>query len=517
MNNTAKVQKMQQETEKSEKMSRAEYRRKTHADEKEKKKAAKASDQDDVKKKKAARDKTQVIEGLAEKAEEIMKNLKAHTWKDLEANGKFDHDKKLSFISDDMLIVGCDIGSETHYFRAIDSKGIELSRKPMAFRNTREGFEGAKRWAVDLAARNEKTQIVLGLEPTGHYWFVIASWMICNGISVVQVNPYAVKCTKEVGDNSQDKNDRKDPKVIAELVKNGNYGMPYLPEGAHAEIRSLNSFRDQLVGDRVQRINRLHREITEHFPEFKEVFSKIESIFSLRLLEQAQAPEDMQKLGAEGIRNIWKTLRLKGVGYKKAQAILNAAMDSVGLKEGLSGARMAISWYASDILRISEELDKVESCLQERCTEIANSGNILAIRGIGNDILAGILSELGDINRFDDVKEIQKLSGLGLVASSSGKHDGKVKISKRGRKRLRYWLYQGARSVVAHAEEFKAIHEYYTTRKENPLKKQQSLIAVACKLLRVIYTLLKTGAKYDPEKLLRDIIRPENTKEKAAA
>ncbi len=121
--------------------------------------------------------------------------------------------------------------------------------------------------------------------------------------------------------------------------------------------------------------------------------------------------------------------------------------------------------------------------------------------------MSGILAELGDISRFDDVKEIQKLSGLGLVACSSGKHEGKVKISHRGRKRLRYWLFLGAKSVVTHAEEFKTLHEYYTTRADNPLKKMQSLIAIACKLLRVIVALLKTGVKYDPEKMLKDIKR----------
>jgi transposase len=47
----------------------------------------------------------------------------------------------------------------------------------------------------------------MGLEPTGHYWFALATWMITNGISVVQVNPYAVKQTKEVEDNSQRKDD----------------------------------------------------------------------------------------------------------------------------------------------------------------------------------------------------------------------------------------------------------------------------------------------------------------------
>ena len=115
---------------------------------------------------------------------------------------------------------------------------------------------------------------------------------------------------------------------------------------------------------------------------------------------------------------------------------------------------------------------------------------------------------MGDISRFDDAKEIQKMSGLSLVSSSSGKHRGDTKISRRGRKRLRYWLFQAARSSVAHADEFRALHIYYTTRKENPLKKMQSLIVIACKLLRIIYMLLRTGRSYDPSRMLGDIHRP---------
>ena len=136
--------------------------------------------------------------------------------------------------------------------------------------------------------------------------------------------------------------------------------------------------------------------------------------------------------------------------------------------------------------------------------------------GIGENILAGVLAEMGDITRFDDAREIQKLSGLGLVACSSGKHKGETKISHRGRKRLRYWLFQAAKSAVAHGEEFQALHEYYTTRRENPLKKMQSLIVIACKILRVVYTILTTGRKYDPARMLKDIRHTQAAAEQAA-
>lgn len=438
----------------------------------------------------------------------IEENMKASTWRDLETKGKFSKNDKLSFISDDMLILGCDIGSETHYVRAIDFRGRELSKDAFPFSNNAEGFQSAKAWALRIAAEHNKQQIVLGLEPTGHYWFCVAAWMIANGISVVQVNPYAVKQTKELEDNSQLKDDRKDPKLIANLVKDGNYGMPYLPEDLYAELRQLSMLRDQLSEDRIRYINRLHREMKIYFPEYMEAFGKLDGTFTLVVLKKAPFPEDILALGIDGLKEIWHKAKLRGRGYSRADQIVRMAKESVGLKRGTSGAKEAVRCFAEQVVLLGEKLEGIEAMLREKCLEIPYAENILEVNGIGENILAGILAEMGDITRFDDVKEIQKLSGMGLVACSSGKHKGETKISHRGRKRLRYWLFQAARSAVAHAEEFKELHVYYTTRAENPLKKMQSLIAIGCKILRIIFTILKTGRKYDPEKMLRDIKRP---------
>ena len=446
---------------------------------------------------------------LLKKAEVIKENLTASTWRELETNGKFDKNKKLSFISDDMLILGCDVGSETHYVRAIDTRGRELSKSAYSFNNNQEGFRSAKEWAVRIAAEHDKGQIVLGLEPTGHYWFCLATWMIANGISVVQVNPYAVKQTKEVEDNSQLKDDRKDPKLIANLVKDGNFGMPYLPEKIYAELRRLSMFRDQLNEDRIRTINRMHREMKIYFPEYKEALGKVDGAFSLELLKEAPFPDELTALGEEGIRQIWHAAKLRGRGYSRAREILQYAKASVGIKDGSIASKAAVKWFVQKIMELDVELAVIENQINQKCQEIPHTGNVLEISGIGENTLSGILAEMGDISRFDDVKEIQKLSGLGLVACSSGKHKGETKISHRGRKRLRYWLFQAAKSAVAHAEEFKELHMYYTTRADNPLKKMQSLIVIACKLLRIIYTILNTGTKYAPKKMLMDIRRPE--------
>lgn len=158
--------------------------------------------------------------------------------------------------------------------------------------------------------------------------------MISNGISVVQVNPYAGKQTKEVEDNSQLKDDGKDPELIANLVKDGNFAMPYLPEKLYAELRRLSMFRDQLNEDRIRTINRMHREMKIYFPEYKDALGKVDGAFSLELLKQAPFPDDLIALEEDGIRHIWHAAKLRGRDYSRAGEILQYATASVWIKDG---------------------------------------------------------------------------------------------------------------------------------------------------------------------------------------
>ena len=133
---------------------------------------------------------------------------------------------------------------------------------------------------------------------------------------------------------------------------------------------------------------------------------------------------------------------------------------------------------------------------------------MLQIKGVGIKTISGLVAEIGDIRRFDNPKQIQKLAGYALVEDSSGKHQGETRISRRGRKKLRYLLFEASLSLVGKNEEFKEIHKYYTTREKKPLKKMQSLIAVACKLIRVFHVILTKGISYDATKMLKDIRHP---------
>ena len=120
-------------------------------------------------------------------------------------------------------------------------------------------------------------------------------------------------------------------------------------------------------------------------------------------------------LGEEGIREVWHNAKLRGRGYSRAKEIVEYAKTSVGIKEGMEAGKSAIKWNVTMILEIEQELAKVEAELHEKCKEIPNAENLLEIKGVGENILAGIIAEMGDIERFDDAKEIQKLSGLSLM------------------------------------------------------------------------------------------------------
>lgn len=149
----------------------------------------------------------------------------------------------------------------------------------------------------------------------------------------------------------------------------------------------------------------------------------------------APFPDELVALGTEGVKQIWHEAKLCGRGYVKAPSILEYARKSVGIRDGEDASRQAVKGFVSWIIELDEQLSDIESQLNQRCMEIPYTKNILEISEIGENILSGILAEKGDISRFDDVKEIQKLSGLGLVVCSSGKHTGETKISHyRGRK-----------------------------------------------------------------------------------
>lgn len=129
-------------------------------------------------------------------------------------------------------------------------------------------------------------------------------------------------------------------------------------------------FREQLIEDRNRHMNRLHREMRIYFPEYKDAFARIDDAFCMEILKEAPFPEDILRLGAEGLREIWQKAELKGRGYGRVAEIVRYAEMSIGLKNGTAAGKKAVRWFAKKIKKLDEELEKVENRLNEKCMEI---------------------------------------------------------------------------------------------------------------------------------------------------
>ena len=134
---------------------------------------------------------------------------------------------------------------------------------------------------------------------------------------------------------------------------------------------------------------------------------------------------------------------------------------------------------------------------------------MLSVKGVRLVTVASFVAEMGDIRRYDYPKQIQKLAELAIRQISSGKSKCSSGISRRGRARLRTALFRAALSLARTNPKFATLHKYYTTRPNNPLKKKQSIVALSCKLIRVLYALARKQTEYDPQRLMGDIHRPQ--------
>lgn len=428
---------------------------------------------------------------------------------------KYTQNDKILQITDTTLIIGVDIASETHFARAFDYRGVELG-KTLKFDNDAPGFQMFCIWVEEVQKRQGKTNVIVGMEPTGHYWFPLADYLKNKNIKLVLVNPHHVKRSKELDDNNPTKNDRKDPKTIAQLVKDGRYSEPYIPEGVYGDLRLAMQSRWQIVKQLNAVRNRVQRWLSIYFPEFKEVFSSWEGKAALTLLQEMPTPERIVAQGTTVIIARWQQDKIRAVGIKRAQALVEAAQRSIGVKVGLKAARNELNILLESYAMYQRQYESTMQMVEELVQQIPGIVEILKIPGIGIATAAGFLAEVGDIQRFSQPEQIQKLAGLNVAERTSGKYKGQSKVSKRGRKKLRSVLFQAMLPLVAKNVEFKELHTYYTQRLENPLKKKQSLVALSCKLIRIFFAILRKGIVYDGKKMLADIQRANNQVKKAA-
>lgn len=377
-------------------------------------------------------------------------------------------DLKFNAIENTDAIVGIDIAKNVHLAGIILPNGKEI-KKSFSFHNNKKGFESLVETVKNVLTMLNFEKAIIGMEPTGHYWKSCARYLQkIDWIKVVTVNPKKVKDAKELDDNCQTKNDKKDCITIARLIKDARFFEPYLPEGVWAELRNLSNTRAELVRKQNAVKNRLIAIMDEYFPEYTKELKKILSRTSEEILKRCPFPEDIKSLGKEGLLKHIKETVKRGYSKKQVEKIYELAEESIGTEEELERQLRETGFYES----------------------------LLSIQGIGIVSAAMFIGEVGDINRFDSYEQIRRYAGLNLVENSSGTHKGKTSISKRGRSLLRSILYRMAFTMVNNNKEIKELYKYLTTRKENQLKKKQAMVAVIGKILQIIYAVVTKNEEY---------------------
>lgn len=417
----------------------------------------------------------------------------------------YTQNRRIEQITENTLIVGVDIAKAKHVARAQDYRGLELGKR-LIFENTDTGFSKLLSWIEQIKQDNGKSQVVCGMEPTGHYWLPLAQFLHESGILVVAVNPLHVKKIKELDDNSPSKNDVKDAKVIAQLVKDGRYSEPILLKGIYAELREAMVQRERIVIQVIRIKNQVQNWLDRFFPEYLTVFKDWEGKTSLSTLENFPLPEDILARGVTGIIPQWKKEVKKTVGTKRATRLLEAAQRSIGLTQGLKMARQELKMLLEQYRLYLHQLEEIEGYVQEILATMPAAQAMMKIKGIGWITIAGFISEVGDLFNYNHPNQIIKLGGLNLRENSSGKHKGQTRITKRGRSRLRAILFRAVMVLVAKNPEFKQLHQYFTKRQENPLKKIQSIVALSCKLIRILFAIGRRQTSYDPQKVIGHLL-----------
>ena len=223
----------------------------------------------------------------------------------------------------------------------------------------------------------------------------------------------------------------------------------------------------------------------------------------MQILSKYPLPEDILSVDIETLRNNTKIANGKRrISKTKIVALYTFAQNTIGITNDVSYIKTNINFLINEYKHILNNLEYIETQMSQVLSKLEEAQYITSVKGISDIFASDLIGELWDITRFQNWKQIRKYAGYNFKEESSGKKKGQTVISKRGRPFLRYTLYQVALSLVSNNNEFKKLFEYFKTRKKNPLKGSQALVAVAMKFLRVMFYLVTNKRKYDSSRVL---------------
>jgi transposase len=413
--------------------------------------------------------------------------------------------KTAKSVNQNVLIVTVDGGKDTHYgyYRCPD--GTEC--KAFDFWNNGRGFCEFWERISSAAKAHGLEEIIVGFESTGPYMEPLVQFLrSIKSVRLVQVNPMHTKRLKDLTGNSPLKTDRKDPKVIADIIELGHALTVVIPEGPAAELRRLTQGRERTIASRTRLFNQLQSLLAISFPEFLQVMTDVKSASAQHLLRHYPTAEEIVTLGQASLATLLRKVSRGKLREDRARALFEAANESVGVRAGRSSMLLEIRLMLETIASYDRFVDGLETEMVRHLEQIPYSRSILSLKGIGLVTVAGLIGEVGDFTKFGTISEVMKLAGLDLYEVSSGKHRGKLRISKRGRPLIRKLLYFAALSSVRKGG---MMHEWYQRALGRGMMKTKALVAVSRKLLGIIFALVRDHSVYVENYMKQKIILQE--------
>lgn len=412
--------------------------------------------------------------------------------------------KRTRKVNSQTLIVAVDVGKDknTGYYRCADG----ADGKPFEFSNRRKGFDVF--WDRIHRAQEgfDLKHIVVGIESTGPYGEPLVHYLRGKPVQLVQVNPMHTKRLKELCDNSPNKTDKKDPRVIADIMQLGHVLSMVIPEGPAAELRRLTQARERSVERRKALQNQLQQLVFVLFPEFIQVMKGLESKTALYLLRHYPTSQDIIACGLDRLSRIIRRISSGRLRANRARALYETAQHASGIQEGVESVLLEIRQALALLETLEGFIRELEQQLSHYLKQIPYSGLMLSVKGVGLITAAGLIGEVGDFHKFRTISELTKLAGLDLFEISSGKRQGQRGISKRGRPLMRKLLYFAAMSTVRKGG---ILHENYHRCLERGMPKIKALVAMSRKLLRILFAMVRDDREYNKDYVKAKVVLKE--------
>jgi transposase len=405
--------------------------------------------------------------------------------------------------STEYLLVGIDVAKDKHYAFFGTATGKTLLRR-MVFENNLEGFRKLLTQAEAMKVKGGLTRVVFGMEPTGDYHKPLGEHLIRCGHLVVLVSGVAAHENRKTLDGRWDTNDTRDAANVADLMSQGKCLFYEFPVRGLQDLRNLLSLKRQgKKQEHRYRVRIRNHLLAKYFPELDRYYEQSEST-ALPVVRWCLDPSEIAGLEYKQFVEMVSSTRWRSSQERRLQAIWKLAVDSVGCEAG-PVVEFEAKVMVEGLKQIRESIRQIDKKIHEICSQFPDYKYLLSIPGFGRDVSSKVLGAIGDPFRFENGRQVLKLSGLDLSAKRSGKSSESAipVISRKGKADLRYALYQAALIASVRNPDFIM---YYTDklrgREREPGIKIKMRVKLAAKLLLIAWTLMKRKELFNPDYLV---------------